>query len=138
MNADEHRAVADSILIGLQASSGHDAQWAQFHATRALAHATLAGLLEPAMPGAFPRDSRFEVPCPGAAESAAHRRATTKFATDHDQVYGEMSGADKLPQVIAYQGQAVKTPTPCGTPFTKGHVAELHAELQNTDEPPGH
>lgn len=107
--AAEHRAEAERLLR--EAELSHAAEWKTAFATRALAHATLAGLPDPVLPGAFPYDKRFAIP------------------TDHDQVYGDMSGADLLPEVISFRGAAVRT----DTPFTRDDARQLDWHLKNEE-----
>lgn len=128
MNAAEHRAEAERLLaeVGKQLVY-HRYDRATAVATQAVAHATLAAIPDwpgTATTGAYIPDS-ITLPPP-----------SPWVATECDEIYGEMSGADKLPQKIVYQGKAVGAwHEKNAEPFTSAHRAELHVALGSAHEP---
>lgn len=121
MNAAEHRAEAETLLVNLRShvQTLGSAEWQHVMATRALAHATLAAIPDPVMPIA-------------SVELTWNPKARGLITTTNEPIYGDASGADQLPQVIAYQGKAV--PQPCGDKFTVGDARQLDWHLKNTED----
>ncbi len=119
----DHRAEAERILAAVGAEK--DTHWAQVMATRALVHATLAAS-EP-LPAALSPEPVNQ------AERALALKAAG-YNVDMSQVYGDFSGADELPQVIAWQGSAVKHPVgqlAKSEPFT---LRDMRALKEHLDE----
>lgn len=97
----DHHAEAESLLAYIaKCDGGQDAQWSQAFALRALAHATLA-LVPRSTP--TPREAPIQ---------------------KIESVYGDFSGADELPEVIAWQGAGVGRLAD-NEPFRLRDVAEL-------------
>lgn len=103
----DHIGAAESILEALRLE--RDPVWAQVHATRALAHATLA-LVPRSTP--TPREAKIE---------------------KIESVYGDFSGADELPEVISWQGSGVGR-LANNEPFKLRDVAELKRILDQNLE----
>lgn len=102
MNAAEHRAEAERLLVEAAYPSQSN-EWATMCATRALAHAAVAAL--PDRTGQVYVDLRRPVPIPSVIAPVWPPGVVT--ITTNEPVYGEFSGADKLPEEIVFQGSAV-------------------------------
>lgn len=103
MRPAEHHAEAERLLVEAAKVHPYSYQAAEAMATRALAHAALAAL--PDRAGQVYVDLRQPVPIPSVIAPVWPPRVVT--ITTNEPVYGEFSGADKLPEKIVFQGSAV-------------------------------
>lgn len=104
----DHRVEAEKLLFELDCWRG-DADWAQVHAVRALVHATLAG--------------------PISAQPCVH----PEIGLNPETVYGNFSGADELPEVIAFQGDRAAGRLANNEPFTLRDSMTLQDRLDKAN-----
>ncbi len=131
----DHRAEAEQILA-VDSRYYSDAQWALVDATRALAHATLAASERLAGPGVItwmaPIEQRYDIT---TACDGAERHYSLEA---DDPSAGRTPAADELPEVVVFQGAAVKDYGPVGQlaqsePFTLRDMHTLKQDLAMED-----
>ncbi len=119
----DHRAEAERLLaFAADKKNLWDAQWVQAYATMALAHATLAASEPTLSPG------------PSRAEIALALHEGTLESDDPSA--SRTPAADALPEVVVFQGAAVKDYGPVGQlaksePFTLRDSINLWEHLDD-------